>query len=145
MPRTPIIHQPDNGDSFETLRTRALLKGSLEIVPMTPKQAARARLDELRGDKDWTRRYFAGDKEAVAEYDRLICISLNGVAPEQVEQPAPMTADELSDFYNRKYDSAIPAECLAAVEELRAKERLDRQEKERVMYLGRMLKGILGE
>jgi hypothetical protein len=32
MPRTPIIHQPDNGESFDTLRTRALLVGSLELV-----------------------------------------------------------------------------------------------------------------
>jgi hypothetical protein len=38
---------------------------------LTP-EAANARLVELRGDKDWTRRYFAGDKSAIAEYDRLI-------------------------------------------------------------------------
>jgi len=38
---------------------------------LTP-DAANARLVELRGDKDWTRRYFAGDKSAIAEYDRLI-------------------------------------------------------------------------
>jgi hypothetical protein len=38
---------------------------------LTP-EAANARLVELRGDKDWTKRYFAGDKSAIAEYDRLI-------------------------------------------------------------------------
>jgi hypothetical protein len=38
---------------------------------LTP-EAANARLVELRGDQDWTRRYFAGDKSAIAEYDRLI-------------------------------------------------------------------------
>jgi hypothetical protein len=38
---------------------------------LTP-EAANARLVELRGDTDWTRRYFAGDKSAIAEYDRLI-------------------------------------------------------------------------
>jgi hypothetical protein len=38
---------------------------------MSP-EAANARLVELRGDKEWTKRYFAGDRNAVAEYDRLI-------------------------------------------------------------------------
>ncbi len=38
---------------------------------LTP-EAANARLVELRGDREWTRRYFAGDKSAIAEYDRLI-------------------------------------------------------------------------
>jgi hypothetical protein len=38
---------------------------------LTP-EAANARLVELRGDQDWTKRYFAGDKSAIAEYDRLI-------------------------------------------------------------------------
>lgn len=40
-------------------------------APMTPEQAS-DRLVELRGNKDWTKRYFAGDKECIAEYDRLI-------------------------------------------------------------------------
>lgn len=43
---------------------------------LTP-QAANARLVELRGDQDWTRRYFAGDKSAIAEYDRLISAVAN--------------------------------------------------------------------
>ncbi|MDQ7246218.1 hypothetical protein [Dongia sedimenti] len=43
---------------------------------LTP-EAANARLVELRGDKDWTRRYFAGDKSAIAEYDRLISAVAN--------------------------------------------------------------------
>jgi hypothetical protein len=38
---------------------------------LTP-EAANARLVDLRSDQDWTRRYFAGDKSAIAEYDRLI-------------------------------------------------------------------------
>lgn len=38
---------------------------------LTP-EAANARLVELRGDREWTQRYFAGDKGAIAEYDRLI-------------------------------------------------------------------------
>lgn len=38
---------------------------------LTP-EAANARLVELRGDREWTQRYFAGDKSAIAEYDRLI-------------------------------------------------------------------------
>jgi hypothetical protein len=38
---------------------------------LTP-EAANARLVELRGDREWTKRYFAGDKSAIAEYDRLI-------------------------------------------------------------------------
>jgi hypothetical protein len=38
---------------------------------LTP-EAANARLVELRGDRAWTQRYFAGDKSAIAEYDRLI-------------------------------------------------------------------------
>jgi hypothetical protein len=38
---------------------------------LTP-EAANARLVELRGDQEWTKRYFAGDKSAIAEYDRLI-------------------------------------------------------------------------
>jgi len=43
---------------------------------LTP-EAANARLVELRGDKDWTRRYFTGDKSAIAEYDRLIAAVAN--------------------------------------------------------------------
>lgn len=43
---------------------------------LTP-EAANARLVELRGDKDWTRRYFGGDKSAIAEYDRLISAVAN--------------------------------------------------------------------
>jgi len=41
-------------------------------------ETANARLTELRGDKDWTKRYFAGDKSAIAEYDRLIAIISSG-------------------------------------------------------------------
>jgi hypothetical protein len=43
---------------------------------LTP-EAANARLVELRGDRDWTQRYFAGDKSAIAEYDRLISAVAN--------------------------------------------------------------------
>jgi len=43
---------------------------------LTP-EAANARLVELRGDREWTKRYFAGDKSAIAEYDRLISAVAN--------------------------------------------------------------------
>jgi hypothetical protein len=43
---------------------------------LTP-EAANARLVELRGDREWTQRYFAGDKSAIAEYDRLISAVAN--------------------------------------------------------------------
>jgi hypothetical protein len=43
---------------------------------LTP-EAANARLVELRGDREWTKRYFAGDKSAIAEYDRLIAAVAN--------------------------------------------------------------------
>jgi hypothetical protein len=39
----PIIHHPDNAESLDTLRTRALLKGSLEIVPEKPDYLQRRR------------------------------------------------------------------------------------------------------
>lgn len=46
--------------------------GSGQGGGLTSPEAAQARLAELRQDSEWQKKYFAGDRLAVAEYDRLI-------------------------------------------------------------------------
>lgn len=41
---------------------------------------ARARLQQLRGSEAWRQRYFSGDPDAIAEYDRLVADHAAGSA-----------------------------------------------------------------
>jgi hypothetical protein len=41
---------------------------------------ARARLQQLRNSESWRQRYFSGDPDAIAEYDRLVSAHAAGTA-----------------------------------------------------------------
>jgi hypothetical protein len=62
------------GKSGEIAREIAERWNAAPSAPMSATEAARA-LSTLRGDKEWTRRYFAGDKQVIAQYDRLVAIA----------------------------------------------------------------------
>jgi len=104
----PVRNLPGNGASF----------------PTTTQEAAVARLSELRTDRDWTRRYFAGDHEATWEHALLIWQAEHGDAPYACALPEPKSAADLRREAELRFDGPIPAEFLDAIS---AQERVERE------------------
>ena len=94
--------------------TRQLLQASHAELDI---QEARSALEALRSDKDWVRRYFAGDEVALNEQAYWVHVLANGSAPFMCPMPAQMSAAELRRDAELKHDSAIPTDVLAAIAE----------------------------
>jgi hypothetical protein len=101
---------------MSTHLTRSLLEASLALTAPTARQAAASRLAELRSNKDWTKRYFAGDHDAQVEYDFLVWQMQHGTEPYCCPMPEAKSAADMRRDAELKFDGAIPAEVLAAID-----------------------------
>jgi hypothetical protein len=95
----------------------------IESLHLCTRARAVARLSELRSDRDWTRRYFAGDHDTQAEYDLLVWQANNGDAPMVCPMPVERSAVDMRRDAENRFDGPIPAEFLDAI---KAQERAER-------------------
>jgi len=99
---------------------------------------AKERLETLRQDSGWLKRYFAGDHEAQAECDFLVWQMNRGDEPFCCLMPEPMSAADMRDDAELKYDSTVPNEVLNAIA---AQEKIERDNARFVSVMQREPRG----